>query len=225
MSKKQQFITDDELVLVFRDNKSIQITAKEKGKIITKIIGIETLMECFKASLGGIKINTGLLPSNIVCVSVDTDRESKYCVVEYPYDKADITYMNTVYKDFPLPRLLFGFSINDSGRITGVNLGVPNLGNFKENTQMFEYPFSNVSHFAMCTGANSLPHIKSLQSLKNLPDFILSLPDNDDHYKDSHNRLKLGHRDLMEHLKDKDRQYYYDHILVPMHNTTLKNFL
>lgn len=55
--------------------------------------------------------------------------------------------------------------------------------------------------------------------------YILSLPDNDDRFNTQHNRLGLGHRDLMEHLCDKDRQYYYDHVLVPMPGVTLKNFI
>ena len=46
-----------------------------------------------------------------------------------------------------------------------------------------------------------------------------------DFYQERGNRLKMGHRDLLEHLRDKDRRYYYDHVLVPMPNTTLKDFI
>ena len=90
---------------------------------------------------------------------------------------------------------------------------------------MFAYPFSNVNRFLLCTGANSLPRIPVLQSLQNLPGFIVSLPDNDDYFHEQYNRLGLGHRDLLEHLRDKDRTYYYDHVLVPMPGVTLKNFI
>ncbi len=76
----------------------------------------------------------------------------------------------------------------------------------------------------MCVGMNTMPHVESLQSLQNFPQFILSLPDNDDFYSERNNRLELGHRDLMEHLQDKDQQYYYDQILVPMNGKTLKDF-
>ena len=51
------------------------------------------------------------------------------------------------------------------------------------------------------------------------------MPDNDDYFNTEHNRLKANHRDLLEHLKDKDRRYYYDNILIPMPNKTLKAFL
>lgn len=48
---------------------------------------------------------------------------------------------------------------------------------------------------------------------------------NDDYFRTEHNGIKANHRDLLEHLKDKDRQYYYDNILVPMRGKTLKDFL
>lgn len=82
-----------------------------------------------------------------------------------------------------------------------------------------------MNYFHLCTGTNALPNIKTLQSLENLPNYIISLPDNDDYYQDEHTKLQLGHRDLLEHLKDKDRQYYYDNVLIQMPNATLKNFL
>ena len=220
MSEKQE-----EIILHIRDDKSILLEILEKGSVKTKMITPDALIECIKGSLSGFRFSTGILPSNIVSMTVDTDNDCKYVVVEYQHEKADITYMKTVYSDFPLPRLLFGFTVESSGRISSINMGVPKLGKLKPETPMYYYPFSNVSRFSLCTGSNSLPNIQTLQSLRNLPEYILALPDNDDYYQESHNRLKLGHRDLLEHLKDKDRQYYYDSILVPMPGTTLENFL
>lgn len=218
-------MNNDEMVLRLREDKSIRLEFNENGESRTKAISVDTLAECVKNSLSGIQIKTGLLPANTLSVTVDTDKEQRYVTMEFPDERADVTYMQTEYPNFPLPRLLFGFCIEDSGRISGVNLGVPDLGRLTPDTRMFCYPFSNVNRFHMCTGANSLPHIKSLQQLENLPYYILSLPDNDDHYTERSNRLKMGHRDLLEHLAGKDRQYYYDQVLVPMPNTTLKDFI
>lgn len=216
---------NDEMVLRIREDKSIRLEFQENGESRTKVISVDTLIECVKNSLSGVRINTGLLPASSLSVTVDTDRAQRYVTMEFPDETATVTYMKTEYSDFPLPRLLFGFRLEESGRISGVNMGVPNLGKLTPDTQMFCYPFSNVSRFSLCTGANSLPHIQSLQQLSNLPYYILSLPDNDDHYTERHNRLNLGHRDLLEHLRDKDRKYYYEQVLVPMPNTTLKNFI
>lgn len=213
----------DEVVLHIREDKSILVEIREKGAVRTKVIDIDALLDCLTDSMDGIQIQTGVLPNNIVSLSFGDD--SRYAVVEFPDEYSDITYMSTTYEHFPLPRLLFGFKLENSGRISAVNLGVPALGKLTEKTPMFCYPFSNVYRFSLCVGANSLPHIPALYSLQNLPHYILSLPDNDDRFNTQHNRLGLGHRDLMEHLCDKDRQYYYDHVLVPMPGVTLKNFI
>ena len=215
----------DEITLHLYEDKSIRLEIKEGSQIVTKIISVDTLIDCIKDSLTGVKISTGILPTNVVSVSIDTDSMRKYIVIEFLEERATVTYMDTEYENFPLPRLLFGFRLEGSGRISGVNLGVPALGKLTPDTVMYQYPFSNVNRFSMCTGANSLPHIKTLQQVQNLPNYIISLPDNDDYYKESNNKMKLGHRDLLEHLKDKDRQYYYDHVLVPMQCTSLKDFL
>lgn len=215
----------EEVVIHLREDLSILLEIKEKGTIRTKMISVETLMDCLKGSVSGFTFSTGILPQNFVSVSVNTGKKQRYVVVEFQDERADITYRQTEFKDFPLPRLLFGFCLEESGRISRVNLGVPAQGKLKPDTPMYYYPFSNVSRFAMCTGSNTLPHIKDLQQVQNLPYYILSFPDNDDHYTDRHNKPGLCHRELMEHLQDKDRQYYYDHILVPMEGVTLKNFL
>ncbi len=218
-------MTNEELILHIRNDRSIQLEYREGKEIHTKLISIDTLYECIKNSLKGVGISTGILPEHAVCVTTDSESGQRYVTLEFPEEKAKIIYQQTEYPDFPIPRLLFGFRIESSGRISGVTLGVPALGKLTPDTTMYYYPFSNVSRFNMCIGANSLPHIKSLRQLSNLPYHILSLPDNDDHYAERNNRFGLGHRDLLEHLADKDRQYYYDHVLIPMPNTTLKDFL
>lgn len=77
------------------------------------------------------------------------------------------------------------------------------------DTPMFFYPFSNVhSNDRVCTGNNVLPRYRKISALKNFPRYLLGLPDNDDMYDREHNRLKLSHGELLEHLKDKDPAYY-----------------
>lgn len=214
---------NDEVVIHIKEDKSVRLELTENGKTRTKLISPQTLFDCIKGSLSStpVEVASGLLPSNIISVTGD-ESDTRYAVVEYLYETADITYMSTEYKDLPLPRLIFGFKVESSGRISEVKLGVPALGKLSPDTKMYYYPFSNVSRFSLCTGANALPNIKMLQNLENLPSYILSLPDNDDHYDDEHTKLKLGHRDLLEHLKDKDRQYYYDKVLIIC--TTVNNF-
>ena len=68
----------------------------------TKLIDIDALLDCLTDSMGGIQIQTGILPSNIISLTIRDD--SRYAVVEFPDEYADITYMSTTYEHFPLYR-------------------------------------------------------------------------------------------------------------------------
>ena len=91
---------------------------------------------------------------------------------------------------------------------------------------MYYYPFSNVtnSNGSLCVGANTLPIYKTQHKAYNLPAFLLSIPNNMHSYSGSNNKLGLGYRELMEHLKDKDPAYYYSDILIP-NGKTLRDFI
>lgn len=70
---------------------------------------------------------------------------------------------------------------------------------------------------------NPFSEAKSLHTLSSLPYLILEMPNNNDHFMVSHNQLGLEHRDLLEYLKDKDPDYYYEKVLIP-NGRTLKEF-
>ena len=111
----------DELVLHIREDKTILVEIREKGVVRTKLIDIDALLDCLTDSMGGIQIQTGILPSNIISLTIHDD--SRYAVVEFPDEYADITYMSTTYEHFPLPRLLFGFRLESSGQPGGSGAG------------------------------------------------------------------------------------------------------
>ena len=90
---------------------------------------------------------------------------------------------------------------------------------------MYHYPFSNVyDDLRVCVGNNVLPHFKSQTQLSKFPRFLLGIPNNDDFFKESHNRLHMSHRELLEHLKDKEPAYYYTDVLVES-GKTLSDFM
>ena len=122
--------------------------------------------------------------------------------IEHQARYADITYGATMYPHFPLPRLVFRFGLHMGLRVQHCQMGVVAEGRLTPDTPMFHYPFSNVNGFHLCTGGNILPECKNLYTLSSLPYLILEMPNNDDHFSASHNQLKLGYRDLLEHLKD-----------------------
>lgn len=214
----------DRLSIHISDSTEIFVEERKNGIKSCKCISLNDLLVCIKSSIREIKpIYRAVLPKNALFYSCCPETGSFSAGMEYPYNKADITYMNTEYRDFPLPKLVFGFKVAGK-KIKKVYLGITGNGILRESSLMYTYPFSNVSNdFILCTGGNSLPEIKSPYSLSNMPDYILSLPDNDDYYNIRHNRLELGHRELMEHLADKSPEHYYSDILIPS-GKTLSDF-
>ena len=214
----------DRLSIHISDSAEIFVEERKNGIKSCKCISLSDLLVCIKSSIREIKpVYRAVLPKNALFYSCCPETGSFSAAMEDPDNKADITYMNTEYRDFPLPKLVFGFKVAGK-KIKKVYLGITGNGILRESSLMYTYPFSNVSNdFILCTGGNSLPEIKSPYSLSNMPDYILSLPDNDDYYNIRHNRLELGHRELMEHLADKSPEHYYSDILIPS-GKTLSDF-
>lgn len=198
-------------------------SATPEGTTVTKEIGYEAFVDCIKNSLKKGLTKSGLLPAG--CISFDAGEDGwRYVSIEHPERYADITYGNTLYPHFPLPRLVFRFGLHMGLRVQSCQMGVLAESRLSPDTPMFHYPFSNVSGFRLCTGGNILPECKSLHTLSSLPYLILEMPNNDDHFFRVHNQMELSHRELLEHLKDKDPSYYYGNILVP-NSKTLKDFI
>ncbi len=137
-----------------------------------------------------------------------------FCLV-HQESYADVSYYKTAYPRFPLPRLVFSFNINSDGRITGCDLGIiENTDFLKPTTEMYHYPFSNVSGFRLCTGNNTFPKCESLHTLGSLTYYILSMDNNNDRFAPNHNKQSLEMRDLFEMIKDKTPEFYYSDILI-----------
>ena len=213
-----------ELVIRIKQDGSVSVEECKDGITSYKTIAPESLLDCLDKSLmrGGVK--SGLLPKN--CLSINTlDSGDRGVTMLHPEDIADISYFKTQYKDFPLPRLIFGFRVSVEGRISECRLGVVgNECNLKPATPMYIYPFSNVSDTRLCIGNNPLPKVQSLHTLGSLTYHILSMDNNNDHFNASNNKQKLEMRDLLELLKDKQQSYYYEHILTPS-GKTLGDFI
>lgn len=168
-------------------------------------------------------LDSGFLPDN--CLHVSMNHVERHLVIWNPELRADMAYNDKEYPDFPLPRLVFGVRMLDNGKMADCSIGVVADETPTPDTVMYHYPFSNVHPDGkVCTGNNVLPRYKKLAALRHFPRYLLGLPDNDDMYDREKNRLKLGHGELMEHLKDKEPGYYYSDILVPS-GKTLKDFI
>lgn len=200
---------------------TIHTDISEKGVRRCKEISYQTLVESIRQSLEQESVASGLLPIGCLSFAVST---KKLCTttILYPERRADITYEGTEYKNFPLPRLVFKFEHQEGARVMRSWMGVVGVGQLTPKTPMYHYPFSNVSgNYHLCTGSNPLPKCKSLHTLGSLPYYIISMPNNNDHFSENRNKQKLGMRDLLELLRDKDPDYYYSDILIPDKHTVM----
>jgi hypothetical protein len=189
-----------------------------------KQIAPDSLLACIDQSLLRSGITSGLLPRG--CLSfTHFDTGEKAVSLLHTEDRSDISYMGTEYKNFPLPRLVFGFKVSREGRVSRCRLGViANDQMIKPTTNMYHYPLSNVSGFSLCVGNNSMPKCESLHTLGSLPHFILSMPNNNDHFRPSNNKQCLEMRDLLEIMKKKSQDFWYSDILIP-NGKTLHDFI
>lgn len=202
---------NDELVIRITQNGEILVENVEKGVTSFKKVNPSAFIDCVKNSIKTSAVSSGILPEGTCYFAAGGKDNTKICI-EFPVRRCNITYEKTEYENFPLPRLIFGFVLSEE-RISEVHLGVAAEGMLTPKTKMFTYPFSNVSEFRVCCGGNRLPRIKSLHQLTGVMFYIMSMPNNNDHYHVGRTKLELELRTLFETLKDKSPEYYYTDVL------------
>ena len=216
----------DELrIRIIPEDGQILIETYTDGIVKCKEVQENAFLDCIKSSIRRNYVSSGLLPPNCLHIGIDSDGNRFYCLW-YPRLYADISYHETVYPNFPLPRLVFAFHADTEGKISGCRMGVVADEKPTMETVMYCYPFSNVSgtRGAICIGANALLKYKTPHALASLPALLLSIPNGDHSFNALNNKLGLQYRDLLEHLKDKEPSYYYSDVLIP-NEKTLKDFI
>ena len=217
--------TCDTIIKISSANAEIVVEQVERGIISRKTLTPETLSEAILGSRYDDGTHpTGFLPEN--CFAATLVGQDIIYYLRYPELCADISYYGTEYPDFPLPRLVFRFKYSpESGKVIGTGLAVVGDERLSPDMPTYVYPFSNVhGNKSICLGNNVLPVYKDPTRLHTLMRLILGFPNNDDMFRDTNNRLGLGYRDLLEHLKDKPSAYYYTDVL-KTDGKTLKDFL
>ncbi|MFQ7749864.1 MAG: hypothetical protein ACLRJV_22285 [Eubacteriales bacterium] len=102
-----------------------QITVEEdaQGVFSRKSITEEDLLRCFKDSLRTADegYHSGFLPLNTI--SLYQSETVKRFVLWHPRLYADVSVYDTPYPHFPIPRLVFGFSLNQEGKASHCRIG------------------------------------------------------------------------------------------------------
>jgi hypothetical protein len=213
-----------EVIIRIRDDGTVAVEDSGDGIKAFKEITPDSLLECLNESMMRGAVSSGLLPKGCISYAAHDNGNKDICIL-HAESRADISYFGTKYKDFPLPRLVFGFSLSKEGRVSSCKLGViANDSMLKPETKMYHYPLSNVSGFHLCTGNNTFPKCNSLHTLASLPYYIMAMPNNNDHFKPALNKPKLEMRDLLELMKDKEPAFYYSDVLMP-NGAVLNDFI
>lgn len=216
----------DMTIRINSDSGQVVVEQQKAGGVISrKNISPQSLCDCFLTSrYDDERHATGLLPEG--CIAVTMEKKFTYYFIRYPELYADISYYDTEYRNFPLPRLVFGFKyMPKEGKVAGCSLCVVRDGRLAPDTPTYYYPYSNVhSDKRICTGNNSLPLYKNPAKLHTLAGYLLRLPNNNDLYSRDYNRLHAEYRDLLEQMKGKTPSHYYTDVLVE-DGKTLKDFL
>ena len=218
-------LTRDIIVRVSPSRNTLIMEEQKPGGIVNykEIDPVDFYYAINKSYLSQDLLSSGFLPEH--CLQISMNTAERQIIFWNPELRADVTYLEKEYLNFPIPRLVFGVRMLADGRVVDCSIGVVADETPSPDTQMFYYPFSNVyADGHVCTGNNVLPRYKKLTSLKYFPRYLLGVPDNDDYYDKQHNRLELPHGELLEHLKDKEPSYYSSDILVP-NGKTLADFI
>ena len=161
----------DELrIRIIPEDGEILIETHTDGIVKCKAVQEDAFLDCIKISAMQDYVNSGLLPPDCIHVKVHPNGNKAYCLW-YPRLYADISYHETAYPNFPLPRLVFAFHADTEGKISGCRMGVVADERPTMETVMYRYPFSNVggTRGDICIGANALPKYKTPHALASLP--------------------------------------------------------
>lgn len=131
---------------------------------------------------------------------------AQYVILLRESTPLDLMYHEAEFKQIGMPKLLFAIKVYKQ-MVQSVYVYAVKDFTIKEDTELYMYPFSNVSGSSgnICFGANRISEldVKSISSLYSVPDMFLSMPNNDDYYRNN-NSSGLDFRPLLEKLQGKE---------------------
>lgn len=215
----------DTILRISPGRAEVFVEQEENGVISRKSIAPDSLVQCLMSSRYDDEAHaTGFLPGG--CIAATMTPKHTWYFIRYPELYADISYFDTEYPHFPIPRLVFGFQyLAREKKVVKSYLCVVKDERLTPDTPLFIYPFSNIhADNSICLGNNALPVYKDPARLHTLAAYILRFPNNNDMYSSGNNKLNLEYRDLLEQMKGKEPSVYYSHVLKEKHQT-LKDFM
>lgn len=161
------------------------------------------------------KFGTAILPKNCVQhIWINRIRKSQIVFVDVPKSQWDITFYNTPLEQVGYPRMLFGYRIIGNKVNTMYILAVKEKGRITKETEIYHFPYANVSNGTVCMGGNQLlklPDIEDLWQLGTYHNLFFQAPSSACYYNSERNLA--GFTDLREFYRHMENRVFSDEYL------------
>ena len=117
-------ITQDVIIRVSQAKSTIIIEERKPGGIIAyrEVSPLELYYAINGSYTSNDFLETGFLPEH--CLHVAMSAAERCYVIWNPELRADVTYRDTEYQNFPIPRLVFGLRVLENGKVAECSMGV-----------------------------------------------------------------------------------------------------
>ncbi|QDX90959.1 hypothetical protein EEL30_00305 (plasmid) [Brevibacillus laterosporus] len=179
--------------------KTHKVVGVTKRKRFHRIIGKRKLSNPYN------KIETPYLPTKCIKhIWVNRAQKEQLVFIEIPKQKWDTSFYNSKLDQVGFPRLLFGYRLKENFIKKIYILAIKDKGHVLGQTEIFKFPFSNVSNGVVCMGGNSFPNVKDLTQLSTMHNLFFAAPSSSCYYSSERNYSGIGDlRELYTYLQDK----------------------
>ncbi|SLK15974.1 E2 family protein D [Paenibacillus sp. RU5A] len=154
---------------------------------------------------------------------IRNDKTNRHIVVcEVQKQLWDMYYYKDKLQKVGHPRLLFIYQVEVSGRIQGMYCFGVQDKNITGETELFKYPYANVSFGKVCMGSNQLPQLTKLGQCVTMHNLFFGSQSTNCYYNESRNLS--GITELRELYSKMESSEFPDEWLVS-ENITLDSFL
>ena len=219
-----------QLSFVLEENDLCSVYVQEpNGAMKKKQITFEAMMSLLNSSLQDVSYRThkrtcspiypgDRMLSTIQVIEDEDLHQQCYVLVREP-EPVDFEYFGQTYKNIGVPKLLFWVWVSND-LVTSLNIFAIKDRFVTPQTQLFAYPFSNVSMGgSVCIGDNRAiltqrVSSSSVHNLLSIPEMFFAMPNSEHSY--GHNQSGLYYRDLLTQLEN---QPFREDWLMPVNMT------
>lgn len=207
-------LNENNIMFHIGDNNSVRVYYDTIDGTTIKTLTSGELISILQASKNNVdnkrsalEYSSNLLPHlNIHTIQTKKYKDgTEYFVLLRDADPADFEYYGNMFEKVGMPRLLFAVVVLNN-IVQGFKIAAVKDRVIKADTEIYYYPFSNVSgptSFA-CLGGNNISKftIDNTSQLHTMPSVFLAMPNSNDGYSNK-NESGLEYRPLLEKLSGK----------------------